>query len=110
MKAENKAEKLDPMSVMADHAIEAAKLLKLLANENRLMICCALGEQELSVGEINDRVPLSQSALSQHLAKLREAEIVTTRKQGLIVYYQLNGNHAMKIIQTLKTIYCPDII
>ncbi|VUD40543.1 Transcriptional activator HlyU [Thalassocella blandensis] len=98
-----------PLQAMAEHATEAAKLLKLLANENRLMICCALGEQELNVGEINDRVPLSQSALSQHLAKLREADIVRTRKEGLIVYYRLNGSNAMQIIHTLKSIYCPEM-
>lgn len=92
---------------MAIHAANAAALLKELANVNRLMICCCLGDQELSVSELNEQIPLSQSALSQHLARLREAELVTTRKQGLTVYYKLHGENALKVILTLKSIYCP---
>ncbi len=104
-----KAQKLNSMQSMEKHAAAAAGLLKMLSNEHRLMICCALGEQELSVGEINERVPLSQSALSQHLAKLRDANLVVTRKDGLTVYYQLHGSEAIKIIQILKSIYCPEL-
>ncbi|MFT5085478.1 MAG: DNA-binding transcriptional ArsR family regulator [Lentisphaeria bacterium] len=97
----------EPRADIAKHAVQAAALLKELANENRLMICCVLGDQEFSVGEINERVPLSQSALSQHLARLREAGLVSTRKHGQIVYYRLAGQQAMKIIATLQGIYCP---
>lgn len=93
---------------LAEHAANAAKLLKELANENRLMICCCLGDQELSVSELNAQIPLSQSALSQHLARLRSADIVATRKEGLTVFYKLNGDNALRIILTLKSIYCPE--
>ena len=92
---------------LAQHARRAAALLKELSNESRLIICCCLGESEMSVGELNREVPLSQSALSQHLARLREAGIVTTRKESQTVYYRLAGEAAQKVIATLRSIYCP---
>jgi ArsR family transcriptional regulator, virulence genes transcriptional regulator len=92
---------------MQAHAREAANLLKAMANEHRLMIMCCLMEKELCVGELNERVPLSQSALSQHLASLREAGLVSTRKESQTVYYQVNGTAASKIIAVLQSIYCP---
>lgn len=95
------------LSQMQVHAQAAASLLKALANENRLMILCTLIEGELSVGELNTRVPLSQSALSQHLASLREAGLVATRKEAQTVYYSLQGDEAQKIIAVLQSIYCP---
>jgi ArsR family transcriptional regulator, virulence genes transcriptional regulator len=95
------------LQVMQEHAQAAANLLKALANENRLMILCTLISGELSVGELNIRVPLSQSALSQHLASLREAGLVATRKEAQTVYYSLLGDEAQKIIAVLQSIYCP---
>lgn len=92
---------------LAAHASEAALLLKQLSNENRLMICCLLGERELSVNELNDQIPLSQSALSQHLSRLREAGLVDTRKDRQTVYYSLKGPEAKALIGTLKSLYCP---
>ncbi|MGM8228103.1 ArsR/SmtB family transcription factor [Cellvibrio sp. ARAG 10.3] len=89
------------------HAREAAALMKALANENRLMILCTLVNGEMSVGELNAKVPLSQSALSQHLASLREAKLVVTRKEAQTVYYQLCGDEATRIIAVLQSIYCP---
>lgn len=97
----------DPALQMQAHAQAAANMLKALANENRLMILCTLIEGEMSVGELNIRVPLSQSALSQHLANLREAGLVSTRREAQTVYYQLQGNDAQKIITVLQSIYCP---
>lgn len=91
------------------HAAQAAGLLKALANENRLMIMCTLLGGELSVGELNAKVPLSQSALSQHLASLRDAGLVSTRKEAQTVYYQVCGDEANKIIAVLQSIYCPDL-
>jgi ArsR family transcriptional regulator, virulence genes transcriptional regulator len=88
------------------HATDAANLLKALANENRLMILCTLMSSEMSVGELNEKVPLSQSALSQHLAGLREAGLVSTRKESQVVFYRLCGNEASQIIKVLHTIYC----
>ncbi len=95
------------LAAMQTHAQAAANLLKALANENRLMILCTLINGELSVGELNIRVPLSQSALSQHLASLREAGLVATRKEAQTVYYSLLGDEAQKIIAVLQSIYCP---
>lgn len=82
-------------------------MLKVLANENRLMICCCLDSSELSVTELNELVPLSQSALSQHLGKLREAGILSTRRDAQAIFYRINDSRAMQIIHTLKSIYCP---
>ncbi|WP_096086289.1 ArsR/SmtB family transcription factor [Agaribacterium haliotis] len=93
---------------LAQHAGEATALLKELANEKRLMIFCCLGEGELSVGELNALVPLSQSALSQHLARMREAGFLNTRREAQTIYYRVADASVGKIIQTLKSIYCPD--
>lgn len=98
---------LNRLNDMHSHAQAAAALLKALANENRLMILCTLINGEMSVGELNARVPLSQSALSQHLASLREAGLVATRKEAQTVYYTLQGDEAQKIIAVLQSIYCP---
>lgn len=89
-------------------ALKAAHLLKTMSNPNRLMILCSLAEGEHSVNALNERIPLSQSSLSQHLAVLREASLVTTKKEGTTVYYNLFGGAAIQIIQVLKSIYCPD--
>jgi len=93
----------------------ATELLKQLANENRLLILCSLVSGELSVGELNTRLPLSQSALSQHLASLRQAGLVQTRRQSQTIYYQLcehdpqqRRNPAIAVIETLQAIYCPE--
>ena len=96
------------LSAMAQHAGEAASLMRQLSNQSRLMIVCSLVEGELSVGELNDRVPLSQSALSQHLASLRKSELVTTRRDGLVIYYRLQGDKATRVIALLKDMFCPD--
>jgi DNA-binding transcriptional ArsR family regulator len=102
-------ESLSPLTEMQTHATQAANLLKALANENRLMIMCSLLGGELSVGELNTKVPLSQSALSQHLASLRAAGLVSTRKEAQTVYYQVCGDEARKIISVLHSIYCPNL-
>lgn len=92
---------------MQEHAQAAANLLKALANENRLMILCSLIDGEISVGDLNARVPLSQSALSQHLASLRDAGLVATRKEAQTVYYRLEGTAAVRVLEVLQSIYCP---
>ena len=88
------------------HAREAAELLRALANEQRLLILCNLAASELSVGELNRRVQLSQSALSQHLAVLREAGLVNTRKSGQAVFYSLADGPGGRVVGTLHDIYC----
>lgn len=92
---------------LAEHAQAAANLLKQLSNEKRLMICCCLGEEEMSVTDLNKCVPLSQSALSQHLAKMRSAGLLVTRRESQTIFYRLANNDVLKIISTLKSIYCP---
>jgi DNA-binding transcriptional ArsR family regulator len=91
---------------MQPHAGQAAELLKALANEQRLMILCQLTQGPLSVGEINARVPLSQSALSQHLAVLREAEIVDTTREAQTVRYSLPRGVVTRLIDTLYEEFC----
>lgn len=91
---------------MRENADEAAQLLKVLANGQRLRVLCLLVNEELSVGEINERIDLSQSALSQHLAKLREEGLVTTRREAQTIYYQLTSGPTKRIISELHDIYC----
>ncbi|MEE4244453.1 MAG: metalloregulator ArsR/SmtB family transcription factor [Kangiellaceae bacterium] len=88
------------------HAGEASKLLKALSNQSRLAILCMLTEGELSVSAINDKVPLSQSALSQHLAVLRNDGLVDTRRESQTIYYSLSEGPAAMIIETLHGYYC----
>lgn len=88
------------------HAAAAAELLRALANDRRLLVLCALVDGPLSVGEINARVPLSQSALSQHLAVLREAGVVVTARHSRHVKYELVPGAALHVMQALHQAYC----
>ncbi|KAB7738455.1 metalloregulator ArsR/SmtB family transcription factor [Parvibaculum sedimenti] len=103
------------MAVTADirdleaSAAEASKLLNALANERRLLILCQIAGREMSVGEIQDIVGISQSALSQHLALLREQGLVATRRESQTIYYRLASPEAQRIIETLADIYCPPV-
>ncbi|SFU28048.1 ArsR/SmtB family transcription factor [Halomonas korlensis] len=80
---------------------QATALLKAMANDNRLRILCLLEGQELSVTELNQRLSLSQSALSQHLAILRREGLVSTRRASQTIYYSLSGNNARTVIDAL---------
>lgn len=91
---------------MQDNADAAERLLKSLANANRLKILCQLVAGERCVGELEQRVGLSQSALSQHLAKMREQGIVICRKEGTTVYYRVASQPAMDIMIVLHSVYC----
>lgn len=85
----------------------AARLLKALANPRRLRILCLLVEEELTVGQINERLPdLSQSALSQHLARLRDERLVATQREAQSIRYSLPKGPAQSIIVALHGIYC----
>lgn len=86
---------------------KAAALLRTLSNERRLMILCQLGERELQVGALQPLVGLSQSALSQHLAVLREERLVATRREGQAVFYRIADPAALRVIATLAEIFCP---
>lgn len=95
----------DP-SRIAQHIEPAAQLLRALANPHRLMILCLLSEGELSVSELNARVPLSQSALSQHLSVLRRDGLVDTRRESQSIHYRIANGLALKIIELLHEQYC----
>lgn len=91
---------------MRPHAAEAASLLRALANEQRLMILCHLVAGPLTVGELNERVPLSQSALSQHLAVLRQSGIVQTERAAQSVRYSLPPGLITRLLGMLHEEYC----
>jgi DNA-binding transcriptional ArsR family regulator len=91
---------------MERNAADAVRLLKSIANESRLMVMCVLAEGEFSVGALNERINLSQSALSQHLAILREQGLVRTRRESQTIYYSLADTAALSLINTLHDIYC----
>ena len=91
---------------MQQNAGDAVNLLKGLANESRLMIMCVLSEGEVSVGQLNQRIKLSQSALSQHLAVLRDQALVQTRRESQTIYYRLADTAAVNIIELLHDVYC----
>lgn len=87
---------------------DAARLLKLVANEKRLLILCRLiGEEEMPVGALADAVGLSQSALSQHLARMRDDGLVGTRRDAQTIFYSLADPKVARLLQLLKDIYCP---
>ena len=87
---------------------EAVQLLRMLSNEKRLLILCRLvAQREVSVGELGAAVGLSQSALSQHLARMRQEGLVATRRQAQTIFYRVADPNARRILKLLKTIYCP---
>jgi ArsR family transcriptional regulator len=95
------------LRLFEESAERAVTLLRLLANEKRLMILCRLADREMAVGDIQSHVSLSQSALSQHLALLRTEGIVATRREGQAVFYRLDDPAAMRVIETLAELFCP---
>lgn len=94
------------MDVLQNSADEAARLLKALANPSRLMILCELHKGEQSVAVLNRAVDLSQSALSQHLAKLREEGLVATRRESQTIHYSLASEPVARMIGLLHDLYC----
>ena len=94
------------MQALAENASDAERFLKELANANRLMILCTLLDQEMSVAELNLKVPLSQSAISQHLARLREAGFVENRKESQTVYYRLADERVARLLPQFYDMFC----
>lgn len=94
---------------MHEHAADAAGLMKALGNESRLMVLCLLAESERSVSELNEIIPLSQSALSQQLARLRQQGLVNTRRESQTIYYSLAEGPADRVIRLLHDIYCGSV-
>ncbi|KGM57553.1 transcriptional regulator [Lysobacter arseniciresistens ZS79] len=91
---------------MARHADEAAALLKALSHPARLLVLCQLVEGEHSVGELQPITGLSMSALSQHLAVLREMALVTTRRESQTIFYSLAEGPAIGVMEALYAAYC----
>ena len=95
---------------LARQAGQAAQLLKLLGNEKRLLILCFLAVRgEMTVGELVGVVKLSQSALSQHLARLRADGLVVFRRTSQTLHYRVADKRALRVLQVLKEIYCGDL-
>jgi len=93
---------------LAERAADASRLLKLLANERRLLLLCHLADaHEMTVGALADAVGLSQSALSQHLALMRERGLVAFRRDGHMIHYTIADPAVARFLATLKDIYCP---
>lgn len=85
-------------------------MLKALSNESRLLVMCHLvAEGELAVGDLADRVGLSQSALSQHLTRLREQGLLTTRKEAQSVFYRIGDRRAEQVLALLHELFCPEL-
>ena len=103
-------EPLDPFTIFREQAGRAAGLLKALSNENRLLIMCYLSElDEMSVGDLASKIGLSQSALSQHLGKLRDEGLVQTRRQSQTIYYRVSDPKAAQLLILLHDLFCPEL-
>lgn len=94
------------LDAMLAHAEEAATMLRALGHGARLKVLCELVEGERSVGELVKAAGLSQSALSQHLAKLREEGIVETRRDGQTIFYRLADPQIARVLDVLHELYC----
>lgn len=95
-------------SFLQEGAAKAAAMLWAVGNEHRLLVLCLLIEHgEMTVGALHEYVALSQSALSQHLAKMREEGLVAYRRESQTLHYRIENPDVTKLIATLKTIFCP---
>ncbi|GEO82338.1 ArsR/SmtB family transcription factor [Pararhodospirillum oryzae] len=90
------------------NARQGSALLKAMSNEHRLLILCQLLRGEMCVGKLEQVVGLSQSALSQHLARLRRDNLVQTRREAQTIHYSLRGPEARAVLQALHALYCGD--
>ncbi|MBV1703404.1 MAG: helix-turn-helix transcriptional regulator [Hyphomicrobiales bacterium] len=106
MRALNAIELAIEPQALEGHAVRAAELMKSMSNKWRLLVLCSLVHGEKSVGELERRVGLGQSALSQHLAVLRRKELVATRRSAQTVYYRLSGLEVAAVLTTLYGLYC----
>ena len=92
---------------MEEKAKQVAELLKLLVNENRLLLLCALLEHPMTVGELGEHTPkIGQSALSQHLHALRSAGLVADRRNGQYVVYSVADERVRVLLAVLREQYC----
>jgi DNA-binding transcriptional ArsR family regulator len=94
------------LTAMRKNAAKAEALLKQLSNRNRLVLLCQLVEGERTVGDLAKTIGISQSAISQHLSKLREAQLVEADKRGQEVYYRLCSAEAQTLLSVLYFMFC----
>lgn len=94
------------LAVMEEKAGLVAETLSAMANPNRLLILCHLAEREKTVGELVEAISLAQSAVSQHLARMRALRLVKARRAGKQVYYVLASDAVASIMKTLYRVYC----
>ncbi|MBZ0218555.1 MAG: metalloregulator ArsR/SmtB family transcription factor [Fimbriimonadaceae bacterium] len=100
----------DALAPLISKAHHVARVLKLLSNQSRLLILCKLAASgETTVSQLNTTVGLSQSALSQHLAKLREENLVTFRRDSQTLFYSIANRQTEQLLMALKEIYCPEV-
>jgi len=104
----SKHAKFADIEVMYEQASAAAELLKALSHETRLLILCILTEGEKSVSEIEEIVQLPQANVSQQLARLRVDELVTTRRDGRMIYYRIANDDVESIIGSLYEVFCKE--
>ena len=94
------------MEDLRSHATEVAGLMKIMANSHRLLILCELHKGERSVGDLQRAVGLGQSALSQHLARLRKENLVAVRREGQTIHYSLTDPNVRQVMALLYRLYC----
>lgn len=94
------------MNELETRAIEVAEILKMLAHPKRLLILCKLSEGEQKVSDLEHLCKISQSQLSQFLAKMRSDRILETRKDGLFVFYRITDEKMRVLLRSLSNIYC----
>ena len=93
----------------AEGAAKAAEMLRSVGNEKRLLVLCLLIDAgEMSVGSLLEFLDVSQSALSQHLARMREDGLITYRREAQTLYYRIANPDVERLIATLKAIFCPE--
>lgn len=108
---ENFAINKEEARIVAGQAAQAAEAMKAIAHEGRLLVLCYLAEAgEMSAGDLTRRIGLSQSALSQHLAKLRAADVVAVRKEAQSVFYRICDLRTLQLLGALHEIYCPSLV
>lgn len=96
------------LAAMQQNAGQAAALMKSLSNPSRLLVLCALVTREHTVGELEELTGLSQSAISQHLARLRDSGLVSTRRDAQRIFYSLDKPEVKAVLETLHRLYCPE--
>ena len=99
-----------PLEVLEERVEEATRMLRLVANERRLLVLChLLARGEMNVGSLADVVGLSQPALSQHLAQMRAEGLVATRREAQTIWYRVADPKVARIVELLHEMYCPQL-